>query len=105
MIQAGKLRHAITIQSPSESRDELNQVQRTWSDTTTRRASIETTGSTIVATAEQSTTFATHKITLRQYSLSPTQRIKFGSRIFNIVAIEQDEAKQSETVILVQEVL
>lgn len=105
MIQAGKLRHTITIQTPSETRDELNQAVKTWSDTATRRASIETVSSNRAATAEQNTTFATHKIALRRYSLSPTQRIKFGSRIFNIVAIEQDEAKQAETVVLVQEVL
>lgn len=90
-IAAGQLRHRVTIQSASESRDGAGEVQLTWSaiDRGTVWASIEPISSTEQTDSSQQQAIATHKVTIRNSGLTVTHahRLVFGSRTFNILSV------------------
>jgi SPP1 family predicted phage head-tail adaptor len=85
-MNAGKLRHRVTIQSPPDPADPENQSPegeptRPWNDLADRWASIEPKGGGESFSAGQVVPTATHLVTIRHLS-SVTQacRVKFGSR-------------------------
>ena len=100
MIDAGKLRHLITIQQLSGSLGSLGQSSKTWGSISTDPnvyAQIRTLGGSEAILARQVYPRVSHKIMLRYHaSLTTEMRIKLGSRIFNIDAI--DNLEQRDTV-------
>ncbi|MBI1347107.1 hypothetical protein GC163_12555 [bacterium] len=89
MTTIGKLRHRITVEEPSTARDETGQVNPsdTWATFAERYAAIEPVSSN-EPNGEKPEAQTTHRITLRYLSgLSHDQRIKLGSRVFQIVGI------------------
>ena len=59
-IQAGTLRHSITISSPSTTRDASGQPGKTWTPILTTRASIESTSSLSFKYSFQNSTLASN---------------------------------------------
>lgn len=98
-ILAGKLRHRVTVQQFIESQDSYGQENKTWSDHKTIWASVEPLRVRERMEAKQQQTDITHSITIRYLSsITSEDRIKWGSRIFNISEVrnidEQDRRMQ-----------
>jgi len=89
MIAAGKLRHRVKIQEPTDDRDSFGRWPGTYLTHGYAWASIEDLTGTQVELAQQYIADATHRIFLRfQKRLKPElnskMRIIFGTRIFDI---------------------
>jgi SPP1 family predicted phage head-tail adaptor len=105
-MRSGRMRHRVVIQTQTESRDTHGGVSRTWADTATRWASIEPLRGREFYSAQQVNANVTHKIGMRYYSgLTPTHRLKFGTRIFNIVDVRLIKEIKNEMEILATEVI
>jgi len=94
-LAAGDLRHSISIQAPSSTRDAFGQAISTWNTILTTRAKIEDTGS-----ASYKDTFAqnaliaqsTDLITIRwpgsSVTITPGQRVIFGDNVWTIQSVD-----------------
>lgn len=96
---AGQLRHSITIQKRSATKDDYGQAINTWSTVATTRANIRPVGGReAVAGMEQRATL-THTVAVRyQAALVPpleasTWRVLFGSRVLNVINSRNLEEK------------
>jgi SPP1 family predicted phage head-tail adaptor len=94
-IQAGDLRHAITIQSPSATRDAAGQPISTWDTVLSTRAKIENTGSysykesfSANALAAQCTDLITIRWPGKAITVEPGQRIVFGDNTYLIQLVD-----------------
>ena len=91
MRPAGKLRHRLTVQAPSTSRDSRGRRGDTWTDVATAGAEIVALSGGEGETSRQLLATATHRVTMRYpraYELTTKHRLKFGSRYFNIGLIQ-----------------
>lgn len=105
-LRAGDLRRRVEIQTYTESQDAFGGVSRTWATDATRWASIRQLTAEERVEHGQPEAKSVAMITMRYYaSLAPTQRIKYGSRIFNIRSQQNvEEHNHLTTVIAVEEV-
>jgi SPP1 family predicted phage head-tail adaptor len=84
-MQAGKLRHRITIQSPTETRDDHGQAIKTWSTFATVNGSIVPESSREFWSAKQTQADITHLFSIRYLpGVTSRMRIAYGSRVFQI---------------------
>lgn len=80
-MQAGKLRHRVTIQQPTVARNGFNEAVTTWSNVVTVWASVEPLSGREFFAAEHVQSEITHRVRLRYRSgIVPTMRVVFGSR-------------------------
>jgi len=86
-MQAGKLRHRVQVQTYSETQDTYGEPDRTWTTATTVWASIEPLSGQELLAAQQLAAEASHRVIVRyNSSIAPTSRLKFGTRVFDIVS-------------------
>lgn len=88
-MRTGSLRHRIDIQrekSPA-TRSESGEEVPVWQTLVTRYASIEPLSGRELWQARQVRPDVTHKIIMRFFAMTPKYRLKFGSRIFNVVSV------------------
>jgi SPP1 family predicted phage head-tail adaptor len=106
MICARELNKRITFQSQSSTQDSFGQPVDTWSDVATVWAGIITTGGKEFYAAQKlhAETTAVMKIRYRT-DLLPTMRIKYGSRYFDILAINDVDEGHREMLITCKEVV
>ncbi len=86
-MQAGKLRHPITIQSSSTTRNTNGETVPIWQDVANRRASVEPLSGREMWQARQIDASVTHRVTLRAdaaLNITPKMRVLFNGRIFDI---------------------
>lgn len=95
-MQAGALRHKITIQKPCDETGHVTAFSQNWEDVCKVRACIETIAGREVWQAEQAQSLLTHRITIRnRHDLRPNMRVLHGCRVYEIMYItEVDEAKR-----------
>ena len=91
-MRAGLLRHRIVIQSPTESRDTIGGVVKSWATFQIMQANIEPYQAREFGRGEQVRADVSHKITIRYISgLSPKFRIAWTvsgvTRYFHITEI------------------
>jgi SPP1 family predicted phage head-tail adaptor len=88
-MDAGKLRHRIKIQKPTETKDQFGHRLKTWTDVVECWAEVRPTGSNERLVAFQMQTGQSHVITARWQavmdSVTGNHRIVFQSRLFNII--------------------
>lgn len=105
-LQAGKLRRRLEIQSATDSVDGLGGNERLWKTDNTRWGSVRqlTAGERVAHDQQEAKSVV--QITLRHYEgLTTANRIKWGSRIFNIRSVNQEwEMDHVTSVIAVEEV-
>jgi SPP1 family predicted phage head-tail adaptor len=109
-MNAGKLRHRLTIQYPDKSYNEINEQIVEWKDLTIVWGAIEPLRGTTYFAAKQANAEVDGKITLRYKDLKPTYRLvwedqKGNTRIFNIVSIIQPQQRGKETQVYYSEAL
>lgn len=106
MIQtvAGRLRHRIKIQSLGLADDGMGGQTEAWSDMANVWASIEPLTGKELFIAQQVESNVTHKITMRYLAgITTKHRILFGSRVFEIVSIRDEEERNKVLEIFVTE--
>ncbi len=105
-VRAGRLRHRVEIQSFTESQDSSGEPSKTWSTEATVWAAIEPFVGKEAMDAGKIEARMTHKIRLRSRDgLTPDKRIKFGTRIFDIVSAVDVMERNHEMVVMAVEVL
>ena len=106
MLNPGELRHKITFQSQRRAKDSLGQPIESWKSVATVWANIITTGGREFYAAQKlhAETTAVIKIRYRP-GLKPTMRIKYGSRYFDILAINDVDEAHREILITCKEVV
>lgn len=108
--RAGRLRHKISILTPSTSRDsdtgELTHTSTAWGTHATLWASIRTLQGQERFTAQQNYGTVTHELRLRYgstLSITAANRVKFGSRYFDIKAAMNEDEQDRVYRLLVEE--
>jgi SPP1 family predicted phage head-tail adaptor len=104
ILAAGRLRHAITIQAPSSTRDTAGQLGATWSTVLTTRAAIESTASLTFKFSFQNSTLAanaTDCITIRYpaVTVAPGMQVIFGDQVYTIQDVD-DVQRRHKVLIL-----
>jgi SPP1 family predicted phage head-tail adaptor len=95
VLNPGDLRHNITIQSPSTTRDEAGQENATWTKVLCTRASIQSTSSSAFRFSFQNNvqaTNTTHLITIRypgcNITIQPGMQVLFSDQIYTVSAVD-----------------
>lgn len=106
MINTGELNRQITFQTESGPQDSYGAAGGTWSDTAIVWAGVITTGGREFYAAQKlnSETTAVFKIRYRT-GLVPTMQIKYGTRYFNILNINDVDEGHREMLITCKEVV
>ncbi len=103
-MEAGKLRHLTILQRVTRRQDSAGQPTMTWSSLATVSAEIRPTAVREYRDAKAVTGEVTHEIRIRHYDgLTSKDRVKFGTRIFNIVGISNLDERGIEDMLLCKE--
>ena len=103
-MKAGELRHRVTLQSPTETLNSINEVVPTWTDVATVWAAVEPNTGTWVFQAKQANSNVKGRVRMRYRSdIQSNWRIKFGSRYLTIESILNPNERNIETVVLYSE--
>lgn len=110
MINAGKLRHRITIQKFNGELDSFGDPLQTeednWVDVATTWAAIDPVSGREFYAASQSQSEVTHKIRCRYRSgLTPSMRILFGTREFRIISVINWEERRESLLLMCRELI
>jgi SPP1 family predicted phage head-tail adaptor len=88
ILDIGKMRERVTIQSPSEVRGRSGQTTLEWSDTATVWASVEGLSSRDILQAQQANVIATHRIRIRHRpDVTHTHRLVWRNRTMEIASV------------------
>ncbi len=108
-MRAGSLRHQITIEKQSTTRDSYGEIGGAWTSGLNTWASIEPLRGLEYFNAQQIQAGVTHEIRMRNLTMigttgiSSKHRIKFGSRYFNITSVINPSEQKSMGLILMCE--
>lgn len=94
-MRAGKLRHQVILQTMSRSSDGGGGASLTWADTETIWADINALSGEERYAAQKDTPVLSHEIIIRYRTINPQQRIKFGSRLFDIEAVKNKDERNA----------
>lgn len=104
MIDPGKLRERVTVQTPSGAVNALGEAVVSWSDSTSVWASVEGVSAREALAAGQQDTTITHRVRLRYLpSLTQQHRFAWRSRTLNIVSL-LEYGNRAEHVAICEEV-
>lgn len=103
-MQAGPLRHRVTIETKREERDAHGGVVEAWYPVATVWASVQPLQGRELFLAQQVDARLSHRVTLRyQADVTPTQRLVFKERALYPVQVQQVDERNRTTVILAME--
>lgn len=104
-MNAGKLRHRITFQRPTEKKDRLGGYQDDWINWVTVWAQISPVSGKEYLSQVQAHV-VTHKIYCRyRHGISPRLRIRFGDRAFRILSVLNWEERNEGLTIMCEELV
>lgn len=105
-MRSGPLRHRITIEQATESRDSSGGVISTWGTYATVWASVSPLIGREYIAAKTVSASVTHKIRMRYLAgMTPKMRIAWDSRLFDIESILDVDERHAELVIMATEVV
>jgi SPP1 family predicted phage head-tail adaptor len=103
-MQAGKLRHRVTIQQAVEAHNAYGETIRTWSTVATVYASVEPIRGREFFDAEQVQSEISQRVRMRYRSgIKPTMRLLYGSRLLQIQAVIDVEERHREIHLMCRE--
>jgi len=103
-MNAGELRHKITIQELQRTPDGYGGYTETWNDIATVWARIQPLRGDERYQAQQVLSTLSHKIILRYLNgVKPQMRVLYGSRIFHIVSVINVEKRNKVLELLCEE--
>ena len=105
-MRAGRLRHRVELQSPSETANAFGEVTDSWATDATVWASIEPLSGSEGQIAKQTNPLVTHRVIMRYRSgVTPRNRVKFGTRIFEVTQVfNPDERGESLRLVCVEDI-
>jgi SPP1 family predicted phage head-tail adaptor len=103
---AGSYRHPITLQKQSQTKNDYGEKVPTWTDFAQSRAGIyPISGKDFIASAEVNSEVTT-KINLRYIpGVTADMRVKFGERIFKIIAVMNFQERNKEIQLMCKEMI
>lgn len=105
-MRCRSLKHKVTFQESQELQNDFGEITNDVVDILTCRASIQTITGKETFTSNQNYSTLSHKLRVRYSSkINAKQKIIFGSRVFNILAVLNIFEKNKELEILVEEAL
>jgi SPP1 family predicted phage head-tail adaptor len=90
-MQAGILRYRVIIQTTTRTTDGGGGFTESWADTVTVWARVEEMQGLEAFEAMQVASRLAYRITIRKRTVTPQQRIKYGSKILRIKSVATDE--------------
>lgn len=103
-MESGKLRHRVTIQQATESRDADGGVTRTWGTFATVHAAVSPLSGREYLQADQVQAQVTHRVRIRRYpGVTPKMRVLHRSRVLNIEAVRDLDERISVMELLCRE--
>ena len=102
-MRAGRRTKKIIIQRSTPSRGDYGEEVQAWATLSQPFANIKTVSGSETIQGGQIDAKSTHLITLRETDVTPNDRIKHGSRIFNIVKVMNPEERGFDQVLQVSE--
>ena len=85
-MKIGELKHVVSIQAKTKTRDSVGSWVETWSEFAKTRAKISAISASEQVKNQQIENQITHKVTIRyQSGIIPEMRVVYNSRIFEIV--------------------
>jgi SPP1 family predicted phage head-tail adaptor len=103
-VRIGRLRHRIAIERVTETRDTDGSVIETWSTYATVQASIDPISGREYFAAQSVQADVTHRIVIRYLSgIVPKMRVKYGSRIFDILSVINVSERNGELQLMCRE--
>jgi len=104
MIRAGELRHRVTIQQKSVTRNTLGEEVVTWQDVATVWADVQPLSGKEYFDAQQVNAEVTVRIRIRyRTGVKPEMRVVFGSRVFDIQAVINVDGRNQELQLMCKE--
>ena len=103
-MNPGKLRHRLQIEKKVVARDSYGAETITWTDVDTVWGSVEPISGREYFLAQQVQSEVTHRVTIRYYAgMNPGWRIKFGTRIFDVLSVINTEERNREMILMTRE--
>lgn len=93
-MQAGKLRHRVTIQTQTATQGTFGEPADTWTDVDTVWASVEPLSGREFLDARQMQADVTTRVTIRYLAgVIPSMRVKYGTRTLDILGVVNREER------------
>lgn len=103
-MRSGPLRHRVTLQNRTSSKDEFGQLVETWTDLYVAWASVEPISGRELLSSQQTLGEVTHRIRTRyRAGISVATRILFNGRIFDIESVINNQEKNAHLEIMAKE--
>jgi len=104
-VRAGELRHVLTVQTRSSTRDTYGTPVPTWTDVEPQVwGSVRPLSGKEISEGDRVNGMTTDRIQIRSgFAISHSDRIKFGTRLFNIDTIRLIDEVDKTYVIIAQE--
>lgn len=105
-MDIGRLRHRITLENYKLVQDGIGVERKQWHSLVTVWASVEPlSGREYFATAAEKGE-VTARITIRyQKNISPTMRVRFGERLFEVVSVINPQEKNIQLILMCKEIV
>jgi SPP1 family predicted phage head-tail adaptor len=104
-MNPGKLRHRITIQQPSETKDEYKRPTTDWVDFATVWAAVEPLRGREYLLAQNTNTELSVRVRIRYLrGVTPGMRVKYGERFFDIQSVIDVDERHREMHLMCVEV-
>lgn len=99
-MRIGKLRHRLVIEKPVRTADGAGGAAVSWAKLAVVRGSIETPATRERFAAQKIQSEASHLIRMRHLEgIGPEMRIRFGSRLFKVLGIDDVDERGRELVL------
>lgn len=103
-MRVGQLRHRVTIQTATETRDAIGGVIAAPSTFATVWASVEALQGREYLAAQQVNAEVDHRIRIRYLAgVTPKMRVAFGARLFDVQAVLNPDGRNRELHLMAQE--
>jgi SPP1 family predicted phage head-tail adaptor len=94
MISSGLMRERVTIQAPSEQRNQFGEATVAWSDVATVWASVQGMSAREYLAAQQVDSVVTHKVRIRFFpGITHSHRLVWRGRIMEIASVLERETR------------
>lgn len=105
-VQIGKMRHRVTVQSATETRDATGAVTRTWASEGKRWAKIDYLSGAEGPYADQQQATRRYSVAMHRHdTIVPTWRILWGVKTLNVESVLADDQDRDKTFCLCTELV
>ncbi len=105
-MQAGKLRHLVTIEERRDARDDEGAIVPRWGAVRDAYAQIEGLSGREYFQALSAQSSTSHRVRIRYADgVKPQQRLRLGGRVLNIDSVNDPDGRRKELLLLCTEVV